>query len=64
MDATARQPDLLPRAEQTRLIRAMENQLWIRARLAGRDPAEVISEFDAAYDLCLRCGCWRKRRPA
>lgn len=64
MDATARPPVLIPQGERTRLIRARENQLWVRALLAGRDPAEVISEFDAAYDLCLRCGGWRERRCA
>lgn len=62
--ATAQEPVLIPEAERRRLIGSMESRLHIRARLAGRPLEEVIAEFDAEWELCLRCGCWRRREPA
>lgn len=62
--ATAQEPVLISEAERRRLISSMENRLDIRARIAGRPLEEVIAEFDAEYELCLRCGCWRRRESA
>lgn len=62
--ATAREPVLISEAERCRLLGSMENRLHIRARLAGRNPAEVMAEFAAEWELCLRCGGWRRRAAA
>jgi hypothetical protein len=62
--ATAQEPVLISETERRRLIGSMENRLHIRARLAGREPAEVTAEFAAGWELCLRCGGWRRRKPA
>lgn len=61
--ATAREPALIPEAERRRLLGSMENRLYIQALLTGRDPAKVMAEFAAQWELCLRCGGWRRREP-
>lgn len=62
--ATARNPVLIPVAARQVLLRSTENRLYIRARLAGRDPAEVMTEFAAGHELCLLCGNWHRKEPA